>query len=77
MDHQAENMYGEELGSGDEEIVASSEKIGEKDTTCLETVSEEQAYKNIAGGSLLERSMQALCLMHKLDPDSCLRVDLN
>ena len=21
--------------------------------------------------------MQALCLMHKLDPDSCLRVDLN
>ena len=34
-------MYGEELNSENEEIVANSEKLGDQETTILETVSEE------------------------------------
>ena len=38
-------------------------------------MSEEQAYKSVTAGNLLEQSMQALCLMYNLDMDTCLKND--
>ena len=38
-------------------------------------MSEEQAYKSVTAGNPLERSMLALCLMHNLDVETCLKSD--
>ena len=69
----------------EDEIIASSSKRQDEtveavpdhdlnETTIHETVSEDQAFKTSKGKNLLQSCMQALSIMHNLDPETCYKI---
>lgn len=46
----------------------------DKEETIWETLTDEQAYRRVEGDSILSKSMQVLKMLHKLDPETCLKV---